>query len=202
MSTTMEFDAGTSINEASERSAHRAYITQGDVAFAFNGLIVVAKPGDPPATIANRYHVAIDERHRQYLASPKGRRDARQRNLQIADRQKQADELEKNLPQVLQSGDGDALVRWLVDLSVVADDVAVKKNTAFLAGAIMAFGWKCNDATHMAPRQYTADRSLAVRYLVGQALDCMMCGKPPHPIIQDFAPKMLPGFDAEIKKAG
>lgn len=154
------------------------------VAFEFNGVLVTVQPGEPAADAAARWQAEVDRRQEAYRASPEGRAAAAEAAEESKRHQAETDALVARLPAAV--GDLGKLVRWCVALSRPADHVGVRVDHDAIADVIEAEGYARNAHVGRPPGVF-ADRRVAGEYLVGQAVDCMRKGMPPHPVIGRLA---------------
>jgi hypothetical protein len=175
---------GTDIADACRVAVHLAGAEGRPVAFRFNGVDMLASPGESPWTVAGRWHDETERRAEAYRSSPEGQRAAAEAEGRRRHAQRRTDNLMARLPGVTR--DLGALVRWCVELSRAADHVGVQWGRDAAVAAIEAAGYREDAHVGRHPRGF-ADRQVMGEYLVGQSLSCMRKGMPPHPIIDKFA---------------
>lgn len=173
---------GSRIDDVARKCIGMAQDCRQPIHFSFNGIELVAKSGDNFHEISHRFKVECERKAEEYRNSPKGREQARKRALEVTRNQSKANELFDSLPSV--EGNLDALLPWLVEFSEVADDVAIVVDFSVVAYRLERH-WKEN--AHVGrPKEDFADRRVMGEYIVGQAINCLRKGMPPHPITETF----------------
>lgn len=173
-----------SVQEASRLSkTHRCRVR-----FEFNEVTLQATPKKSPVTLLWEWELICGQHYEQYRLSKAGQVARRLRNGEVATRRENVASLIARLPRLLAAGDVDGLMLWL-DLFVdSADDVDVHFDCAELARTLEASGFIENDLVGQPPASFNT-REKVGRYIVGQAINCLRSGMPPHLLTQSFVAK-------------
>ena len=178
---TMEFLAGERIEVACTRLATAANVGDTVYSASFNGIDLLAAPGISAESLVQYYHEESDRQHQAYLASPQGKADAIAAQIRRDSMQRDVDALMLKLPTV--HGHADVL-EWLAAFAIVADHTGVNKDYATVLDRLRMLAYEANANTGNA---YAGnDRDNVARYIVGQAMDYMQKGLPPHSVLIRF----------------
>jgi hypothetical protein len=79
----------------------------------------------------------------------------------------------------------DATVDWLDEYIALADDIGVNPHLKKVKSALEKAGYVNKEFTGKA--FVRDDKRIMGRYIVGQAINCMTNGMPPHPVLGRFA---------------
>jgi hypothetical protein len=179
-----EPSAGSHIQHACEEAVSLANVGDDSVSFRFNDVDMIVAPGETAESAVTRWTAQFETNAEAYRNSPEGKAakvEAERRRRQC---QRDTDVLIARLPNV--TNDLPALVRWCVALSQTADHIGITWDKSAVADTIEAAGWTRN--AHVGkPDEAFKDKVVMGEYLVGQALDCLRIGMPPHPVIEKFA---------------
>ena len=180
----VQFLAGSNISSCAAAAIVAAEILGMPVHFKFNSVELEAKIGDEPSELVDHYMATLDAEAEAYRESPEGKSAAAKREREINEKQRQVEQLQRQLPTI--SDDHDLLVSWIAEFSVVNDDIAIKIDTDTIRSALTEAGYKRNDC--VGDEEVKTDKAKMARYLAGQALDGIdgPVGKM-HPLLAHFA---------------
>jgi len=185
---TYEPSAGTRIEHACNEAVKMAKRSGATVRFKFNDVELTATPELAPDAVVAEWQRESNRLAEAYRNSPAGRAEASRRHAQIGTLKIQAANLLDKLDSLLASNSKDEIVGWLKSFAPISDDVSVKFDTAALAAKFEAAGFKENEGVGQAPEWFnTRDRMAG--YIVGQAINCLKRGMPPHPVTVSFVEK-------------
>lgn len=184
---TLEIPVGKNIDYACDLACKIAHRDQIDVGFNFNGVNVIATPKNSPEEVKKFWRAEMDREAEEYRNSPEGRRETTRRQKQLKNDQATVDNLVNTLSGYIQNGLDD-VVLWCKRFAEVADNVHLKYDARNLAAVLEHAGYKQNDMLELPQEEYTK-RDVFGRYIVGQAIDCMKMGMPPHQVCIRFAEK-------------
>lgn len=185
---TYEPSAGTRIEHACTEAVELAKRNGQTVRFKFNDVELEATPDRQPAAIVDDWRRESDRLAEEYRNSPEGRAEAARRESQITTLKAQADELLSRLDSVLASNSQDQIMDWLKSFAPISDDVSVKFDTSALAVKFEAAGFKENEGVGQEPEWFNTRPRMA-GYIVGQVINCLKRGMPPHPVTVSFVEK-------------
>lgn len=185
---TYEPSVGTRIEHACDEAVKLAKRGGATVRFKFNDVELTATPDHQPAALVDDWRRESDRLSEEYRTSPEGRAEAARRESQITTLKTQAAELLGKLDSVLAANSQDEIMDWLKSFAPISDDVSVKFDTAALAAKFEAAGFKENEGVGQEPDWFnTRDRMAG--YIVGQVINCLKRGMPPHPVTVSFVEK-------------
>lgn len=155
--------------------------------FDFNDVRLIAAPKKSPGTLLWEWEWTNKRERSAYRNSAKGREDARRRAAEIVSRQAKVTFLINDLPNACSAG-LDKVMFWLSAFTEVADDIGVTWDHAYVKALLEGAGYKENAHVGRKPHEFTA-RQIMGEYIVGQAINCMGIGMPPHPVTLGFVEK-------------
>ena len=179
---------GTNIEHACNEAVKMA--RQGDcmVRFDFNGVELVASGRSDPKALSDSFLDEMNKRAEAYKKSPEGIQDAENRRLLVESNNLKAAELIRNLPALLVAETLNDLMGWLKQFAVIADDIGTRFDHRELRLALESAGYKNNEGVGQPPEWFNTRERMG-RYIVGQVIDCLSTGMPPHPITLSFIGK-------------
>lgn len=177
-----ETGPGQHIDHASREAIRIATEANENVQFTFNDITLTAMPHGSPAQLSALFSLLCEQRAEAYRNSPKGKAEARARKLELKENQARIDALMLKLADL---ADLDAAVDWLDEYTTLADDIGVKSHLREVKAALEKAGYVNNEFTGKA--FVPGDKRVMGRYIVGQAINCMANGMPPHPVLGRFA---------------
>jgi hypothetical protein len=186
----MEPWGGDNFSECARVAVQEAKALGETVILHFNSAALKVTGSSNPAALEKEYHDELDRSYKAYQASPAGRAAEARRIAENARDQKKIDDLVKNqLDGALAKGIG-ATVMWLKDYALVADNMNLKTYRSDVLGKLKGAGFKNN--AHVGRKDLETDYIGFGEYLVGQAINCMESGMPPHPAATEkFADQIL-----------
>lgn len=170
---------GTHIDSACQEAVALAISKNREVAFKFNDVELSATKWSNPETIAKAYDAITERRRAEYWASPEGIASAKARKEAVEGKQRAVDGLLRELPTVLKTGKLDKAMKWLQSFQPPSDDVDVKFNHTGIVSTFMMFGYAENENVGH-PSEWFNTRERMGRYVIGQAINCLKHGMPPH----------------------
>jgi len=183
MTTTYEPLCGDRIENACLEATKIATETRYPVEFQFNGIKLTALPDGDAAALRDEYWLKSHKAVKDYKASQKGQEAARKRDKEVAEKQERLDGDEETLYQVIATCSESDLMDWLY--SFAQDDIAVKVNYPKIIELLTSGGYQANQHVGQ-PVEFFKDKSHMAQWIIGQAMDCMSKGMPPHPICLKF----------------
>jgi len=180
--------AGTEISHACREAVDMAKRSGVNVRFKFNDVELTATPDLQPDEVVAEWRRESNRISEEYRNSPAGRAAAAARTAEIARLKTQSESLLMALSSILLSGSTDELMSWLKSFALVADDVSVNLDTAALAAKFEAAGFKENEGVGQNPEWFNTRPRMA-GYIVGQVINCLKRGMPPHPVTVSFVEK-------------
>lgn len=178
--------AGQHLVTACFRAARQAKRERCRVRFNFNAARLEATPKKSPSTLVWEWEQLTGRQHARWSASPAGRAAARERTEEIVARQLICDGIVENLP--TQIGSLDSVMGSLFRLALNADDIGVKLNHPRIVRTLADAGFKENDHVGQPP-EFFDDRPKLGYWIVGQVINCLNLGRPPHPMTAHFVGK-------------
>lgn len=185
---------GTHVESACNESLMLAERLNKPVRFEFNGVKLRVNKRLSKSHILRQWEEMIASRGRRYCASKAGREAANKRAAEIIQKQDAINAAVRTLPGLVEGNNLDHLIGWLKSFAYHADDVAVNFNVAAgLQGGGLEWicllfeskGYRNNDGVGQSPDWFNTRERLG-RYIIGQAINCMRRGMPPHPITDKF----------------
>lgn len=180
---------GTYIDTACTQASKFAIDKNCHVKFNFNGVEITATPKSTWDELAAQYHEATRIEHEKYLASPECKAEEIRRTKERNEHQHEIDKLMALLDT---HTDGryymknmDFLMTWINSLTEHADYVGVKfdpkkvfnwfKKNKFIMGFGVGEG-----------EDFFQNKENMARYIIGQVMDFLDKGYPPHPVTTKF----------------
>ncbi len=160
------------------------------VGFTFNGARIIVVKGDTVETVETEVQRQWNAQSAAYAASPAGIRakhDAQQRlsNAVLTHAACMA-----ALPMICGKAriDEPELMDWLAIYAAAADHVDVQCDYPRVLELLAKAGYFANHNCGLDRSEYDKP-SIMASYIIGQAMDCMQKGMPPHPITISFIEK-------------
>ena len=187
---TIEIGIGTEINDAARQLVAAA--RKHDFAdMEFNGVCLNADNRTTVDRIVQEYNAELEFRSIQYKNSPEGKAAAQKRANELIVKQKAYKTLVEKL-EVLDWSSHVEVMEWLVQLTQVADDVGVKKDSQRILDCFRSHGFvagaNCNENFDEGVEENV------FRYIVGQAMEGIALVGAPHPVLEKFAWEYLQNF--------
>lgn len=175
---------GTDIEQACTQALKIAREYNEDVIFDFNGTNVVVTPSSSVDGLVNSWHRDYEENRQKYRDSPEGRRSAADQQSRKLAAQAETDRLVKLIIKNIK--DIDTVVKGFVGLSR-AICVGTVWNPKSLAKILQEAGYTLNHHVGRKPEDFDNNPQMLKEYIVGQCIDALQMGTPPHQIINKFA---------------
>lgn len=185
---------GSHIQQAAREATRLAKSHRALVRMDFNDVLLRAAPKKSASTLLWEFTLGMSRAASNYRQSEKGQQEARRRALEVLQRQDAVTAAIRSLPGLLEINNLDHLMGWLHSFVEHADDVGVDFNAAagltsggleWIAVLFEAKGYRQGEGVGQSPDWFTTRERLG-RYVIGQALECIRSGMPPHPITQKF----------------
>lgn len=152
--------------------------------FSFNDVHLIAAPKKSPFTLEWEW-AWTQERERSAWRNSKAGQEEERRNLaEISAKQGQADFLITDLPNACKAG-MDKLMLWLSAFAEITDRIGVSFDHAWVIALLESDGFKENAHVGRKPQDFNT-RKIIGEYIIGQAINCMRMGMPPHPMTITF----------------
>jgi hypothetical protein len=183
---------GTMINQACLFALGAAKSSNSAVKFVFNGVRMHVRPNDTLDQLLRRWSNRIGDHKEKYERKHKARiaREKEERANEIVNRQQSVDQLIDELPALLSAGDRTAIMGWVRQFTDTADDVGVNFDKQAVIKIFEDAGFEKNAFTG---EDFRAEAEASFRYIVGQVINCLYDGMPPHPVAICFCDRWLRG---------
>ena len=178
-------ECGTELTTAIRHARALAKRQRARVQLPFNGVLLWVTPKKSPATILWEWTLANSRLMSRYHQSAAYQRQQTERAAEIARKQTLVTRLVAALPSVLACPERSWLMLWLDVFTYNADDMAVLFNHQALAVQLETAGYVVNQHVG-APKASFTNRRVVEQYILGQVLNCLHEGMPPHPITRKF----------------
>lgn len=179
------------VTEEIQAMTDLANVHNESVRMKFNGTIVVAKPGDEPSALYAKYRADRVKRIEEYARSPKGVQAAREAEERLQNMQAGIDALMIRFG-TLDYANLEELVQFFDDLTDPSDHIGVVFNRLEIVTQFEAHGYAVG--ANVGPDFDEGDREVFGRYLIGQALSCLVTVGAIHHIYHDMAQKWREKF--------
>jgi hypothetical protein len=156
------------------------------VIFDFNGITVIVTSWDTVDSIVERFSRLQQAFSTIYRESPAYKRQQLAEQLRLAALQAKLDCLLTKLP--LTKGKETALIAWLGKFAGIADNRNLVWSKEKVAEQLISFGYTANAFLNLPQEDYKCKGILA-GYLLGQAIDHLNSGMPPHPMLSSWCEK-------------
>lgn len=176
--------AGEEITQTCQRAIDYANEHNERVDFNFNDVLVTVRPGDSVGYIVDKWFEDYEVKAVAYRNSPEGQASALANLLRKEEAQKKTDHLIYTMRDACKNID--TLVKWLVELSDVlhTDTIWDPQQIAITLEKV----YKYERNKHVGqPKEFFDDPQMIKEYIIGQSIECLYMGLPPHQIIHKFA---------------
>lgn len=181
---------GQHISQAAADACELALARAKVITLDFNDVQIPVHPGQSPDSVVADWRRDMDAAAETYRISPAGQQAKADADARLAKAQSGHDAAMATLPAAFP--DARAAVLWLVPFSDAADHVGIAgREFDRVADVLEGSGWKQDDACGLPSEAYEEEGILG-RWIIGQAIDMLKKGMPPHPMLMDkFAAKFL-----------
>lgn len=156
------------------------------VKLEFNGVKLIAAPKKSPATLEWEFTNTCSRKLSKHRNSPEGRLETRIRRDVIIAAQQSVEFAVDRIKDSAAHGDIGALFMQSIKLLIrSADDVDVHFDKAALAKTLAAMGFVSGDLVGSS-EESLKERSRMQRWIIGQIIDMLKAGMPPHPCMEQF----------------
>jgi len=179
--------AGCSIDRAAEESLQIAEKNvDKKVTFRFNGIDVIVNYWNTVETIVNQFNTLQEAKIASYRSSPLYRKVQEEQRIKIKALQDKVDYLLEHLR--FTKGNELALINWLGEFAAIADNMLLVYNKSKLAAQLISFGYTDNAFLGL-PKESYNNKTILAGWLVGQAINQLKLGMPPHPMLSSWCDK-------------
>lgn len=206
----MTLHAGSDIEWGCKLSCRLARAIGVVVPFDFNGLLITARPHSRHDDLYDYWQQESERKRAEYLASDEYKQQLIEDEAERVEYQGQMDALLERLPTVTRGPqyrdeDQDAFLDWMYDFGKIADYNFLSWDKAVVVDRIQTAGWE--PGVHTMPDGLTpeeeknfrltirTDKRVDAEYIIGQCLDCMLGGMPPHPVVCKFIDEYRESFN-------
>lgn len=186
---------GTTIEHACKKAVEIAQQSGQSVTFDFKGIAVTAEADSDPQALQDEWTKTMQAQAEAWRNSPEGQQAADESKRLESNPQSKAIRLLAELPALLfdrgnlwKEESLNAIMVWLKEFSLAADHVGVKVDYPALIATLEKAGFRENEYVGQPPGWF-CDKLRMSRYIMGQALNCMRMGMPPHPVTCSFVEK-------------
>lgn len=180
----IEPSLGESIQTTAQRAVQFSDDRDAPVQFDFNGVHIVVQTGDTELEVIAQWDSECKRQSDEYHASPQYAFDQAEKEVRRKRFQKTVTNLCACLPACILRGD-DVVVRWVGEFARPADHVGVIFDPYVLVDKLEAAGYVNN--AYVGDDEVKASRLKQARWMIGQAINCLALGIPPHPVLIEFA---------------
>jgi hypothetical protein len=177
--------AGTSITTACAEASALALATNKEVPFDFNGVTVTAAPGKSVESLEKQWQSGMDERAAKWKASPECKKQEAAMQEAIARAQSNIDALMASMPVC---SDMDGVMEWCKNFATHADWIGIKYDKEIILNHLRNGGYVENDLVGQPPESFNNRKNMG-RWIIGQVMECLSTGMPPHPVTVSFVEK-------------
>lgn len=164
-----------------------------------NDVLLPVKPGTSPDAAVQEWERMLEENRKTYLASDEYKEYQRRRLRELEEKNNRFFKQVAYDLDALDHSNPREVVRWLSEFTEYADDIGFLDSgdnrtiMRMLPEHFARFGYEPGVNTGKDFDGNSADNT--ARYLIGQALDCIKRGMPPHPVMismsQDYEKKFF-----------
>lgn len=180
---------GEHISTACEEAKEIAKKNRRPVRFDFNGVKIIATRKKSISSMLWEFNLALGHYSQTYRKSKKYQEYLKKREFKVRCSQLLVDSLVKTLPQFIEEG-LDSVVYFCATLSEHADDVDVNTDLNAIVSALEGAGYIDNEHVGRPESDFSNAETMG-RYIIGQAINCMKNGLPPHSITTEFQKRYL-----------
>jgi len=181
---TYEGFPGEHISTACEEAKEIAKKNRKPIRFDFNGVKIVATGKKSISSMLWEFDLVLGQHSQTYRRSRKYQEYKKKRDREVRQSQFMVDSLTNGLPGLIEEGLV-GVVYFCAALSKYADNVDVKTDFNRIVSVLEGAGYINNEHTGRPESDFSNAETMG-RYIVGQAINCMKKGLPPHPITTEF----------------
>lgn len=188
--------AGSRIDNVVKDAVQTAKRERAIVRFRFNGMSLFATPKKSPFTLLWEWETELDRiHHLPRVVAARRQRENHQEQETIR--------LQHELDLMLNvfneaSANLDSLIKWFQKFTPLSDWISVKFNAPDLLAKLVAAGYTENRHVGQPP-EFFNQRQVMGEYIIGQVMNCLSKGMPPHPVTASFCERYfaLPPMETE-----
>lgn len=172
---------GEHISSAAATACDMASDTAATVYLEFNDVRVPVRPDHTPDDVVAIWQRGMDEAAEAYRTSPAGQKAAAEAEGRRIQAQADHDAAMATLPETFV--DARAAISWLKTFGGPADHVGILgADFDRVADVLERSGWSDGEASGRPEADY-AEADLLGRWIIGQAINMLRRGNPPHPML-------------------
>lgn len=174
---------GEHIETACKRAKQMSRETGQIIRFDFNGIPNQSSPKTSVTTMIGEFERVCRQRGEAYRLSRKGITDAENRRQEVERKQKAIDFLtsKENVDKVISLG-MHSVLGLISNITEPADDIDVHFDNAKLANTLENAGYMDGFGVGNKPGWFDSKERMGL-YIIGQAINCLKHGLPPHPTL-------------------
>lgn len=190
----LQVSAGCCISEVCGVTTRTSSAWRAKIEFDFNGIPVKVSPFQDRWDVEQQWQSESKRRHEEYLNSDEYKAYLLERQAELKETQSKLDALLTELPSLVK--DESLLMAWCGNFADIADDVGLVWSKSSTYDILSQAGW-VEDAECIP--KYASDEEKKIRkaalatfkpvfarWVVGQVMNCLGMGMPPHPITRKF----------------
>lgn len=175
---------GEHIDTAAKRAVKLAVERQEPVLLSFNSVDLIVAPTRRPQEVVVEFLETLEQRQREREATPEWQRGEQERAERVRSQQARLNELVASVDKAVAS-DLSTTIDWLGQFIPLADNVGVTFNHELLA-AKLALVAEENAHVGQPPEWIQESPRRAAQYIIGQVINMLRRGMPPHPMLGEF----------------
>lgn len=180
-----ETQPGQHIKNACEEAKNLAIKHNTKVEFDFNGVTLYCNPDSDLAFVEECFNVALRENREKYLQSNEYKELQQKQAEELELHQDNIDCLMISFYHVVNHSNLDSIMTWLKQFTENADYIGVTYDKEYIADFFESNGFKENEYVGE-DKDFFKYKSNMAHYIIGQAINCLRIGMPPHPITLKF----------------
>lgn len=184
----MKYEAqpGQHIKNACIESKNLAIKHNKKVEFDFNGVTLYCNPDSDLKFIEECFTVALRENREEYLQSDEYNAFQQKQKEELERHQENIDYLMISFIHTLEHGNLDSIMNWLKHFAIHDDFIGVTyDNKQYIADFLEINGFKENEHVGKS-KNFFNDKENMARYIIGQVINFLRKGMPPHQITLKF----------------
>lgn len=174
--------AGENIDFSCKHTLELAKKGKCRVMFKFNDIKLEATPNKSLDTLKWKFNNILGQKSEAYRVSKKGQDSIKARKVQVSEKQEKIDFLIRDMGFAMFKMD--VLMDWLYNFTEVADDIDVKYNSAEII-KVLESKYVENAYVGDPPNSFNNKDKMG-KYIIGQAINNLKSGMPPHSICMKF----------------
>ena len=178
--------AGQHIQNACIEATLLSIKNQCDVEFEFNGVHLTATKDNPSHWLKSEFDRILKENREKYLQSDEYKEWQKKQKEKLEQRQNIMDtSIMPTFSDIIESGHSDYIMSWLKQFTINADYIDVTYDKKYIADFLELNGFKENEHVGQDKEFFNTKENMA-RYIIGQVINCLRNGMPPHKVTLKF----------------